>query len=49
MSYGYFLDNVSVAGEGSIDISVVPEPSTLALMTAGVALVGLALRRKRSK
>lgn len=49
MSYGDFLDNVTVVGEGSIGTAVVPEPSTLALMTVGVALVGLAVRRKRSK
>lgn len=49
LSYGDFLDNVSVVGGGDIGTSVVPEPSTFALMGAGIALVGFAVRRKRSR
>ena len=41
LSYGDFLDNVSV-------VSVVPEPSTFALMGLGFGVVGLVARRKRN-
>lgn len=49
LSYGDFLDNVSVVGDGNVTTAVVPEPSTFALMGLGVAMVGFASRRKRSK
>jgi hypothetical protein len=48
LSYGDFLDNVSVV-QNVGTTAVVPEPSTFALMGAGIALVGFAARRKRSK
>lgn len=48
LSYGDFLDNVSVVGNTQID-TVVPEPSTFALMGAGFAMVGFIARRKRSQ
>lgn len=47
MSYGDFLDNVSVVSDVSTT-AVVPEPSTFALMGAGFAMVGFLARRKRS-
>jgi len=49
LSYGDFLDNVSVVGDGRVGSSIVPEPSSFALMGVGFALVGFAVRRKRSK
>ena len=49
LSYGDFLDNVSVVGDGPIVTAVVPEPSTLAMIGAGFAMVGFVARRKRSK
>ncbi|MBC8086902.1 MAG: PEP-CTERM sorting domain-containing protein [Phycisphaerae bacterium] len=48
LSYGDFLDNVSVVGDMSAS-TVVPEPSTFALMGLGFAAVGLVARRKRNK
>ncbi len=45
-SYGDFLDNVSVAG--AVGTSTVPEPSSLALMGIGAAVVGVAARRRRA-
>lgn len=47
LSYGDFLDNVSVVGADAS--TVVPEPSTFALMGLGFAAVGLVARRKRNK
>ena len=48
LSYGDFLDNVSVSADGNINTqAVVPEPSTFALMGAGVGLVGFMSRRRR--
>lgn len=35
--------------EVDITTSVVPEPSTLALLTGGVAIVGVAMRRRRAR
>ena len=49
LSYGDFLDNVSVVGGEQTGTSVVPEPSTFALMAAGFGFVGFASRRKRNK
>jgi PEP-CTERM motif len=48
LSYGDFLDEVSVVGNVNTS-TVVPEPSTFALMGLGFAAVGLAARRKRNK
>ena len=47
LSYGDFLDNVSVVSDVGTT-SVVPEPSTFALMAAGFGLVGVAGRRRRN-
>lgn len=46
LSYGDFLDNVSVVGNAS---TVVPEPSSFALLGVGFAAVGFVARRKRAK
>lgn len=46
LSYGDFLDNVSVSANTRAD-TVVPEPSSFALMGAGFAMVGFIVRRKR--
>jgi hypothetical protein len=47
-SYGDFLDNVSVFADGDVGSqSVVPEPSSFALMGVGIALVGFMARRRR--
>ena len=48
LSYGDFLDNVSVVSDVSAQ-TVVPEPSTFALMGFGFAAVGFVSRRKRNK
>lgn len=48
LSYGDFLDNVSVVSNLSTT-AVVPEPSTYALMGAGLAMVGFMARRKRTQ
>ena len=47
LSYGDFLDNVTVEGTQRIDENVVPEPSSVALITAGLMMVGVAARRRR--
>ncbi|MEP6781100.1 MAG: PEP-CTERM sorting domain-containing protein, partial [Gemmatimonadaceae bacterium] len=47
LSYGDFLDNVTVEGGQRIDENVVPEPSSVALITAGLMMVGVAARRRR--
>lgn len=47
-SYGDFLDNVSVVSDVSAS-TVVPEPSTFALMGLGFAAVGMVARRRSKK
>ncbi|MEO7363777.1 MAG: PEP-CTERM sorting domain-containing protein [Gemmatimonadaceae bacterium] len=49
LSFGDFLDNVSVVGDRRVGSSIVPEPSSFAMMGIGVLLLGFAVRRKRSK
>jgi hypothetical protein len=46
-SYGDFLDNVSVVGQQRVIESTVPEPSSFALLGAGVMFVGFMARRRR--
>ncbi len=45
-SYGDFLDNVSVVGD-NFTTSTVPEPSSVALLGSGVAMLGFMARRRR--
>ena len=45
---GYVLKSVYGAGTGAVALGVVPEPSTWAMLIAGVGLVGGAARRKRA-
>lgn len=47
-SYGDFLDNVSVVTDESITNNTVPEPSSFALLGAGVAFIGFMARRRRN-
>ena len=40
---------VGAAGSGTFSLSAVPESSSLALMLAGLGVVGIAVRRRRAQ
>jgi len=46
-TYGFYVYSVdSIEGPGTIEFSSAPEPTTWAMMLAGLGMLGLALRRR---